>query len=108
MFCYENRTKVLVHYVLMQVEEYFGSGTWLLAGGSSWLEEVKELLTVKEHQCPVYLHQEHNAAQETISCILHLLKGESNEEKGWKKVLSLLCNLNIGSSKMVHETIFSH
>ncbi|XP_063870908.1 dynein axonemal heavy chain 10-like isoform X4 [Scylla paramamosain] len=59
------------HYL---VEDYFESGTWLRTDGVSWLEELKEQLTVREQHCPVYLHQEHRAALETVPCILHLLK----------------------------------
>ncbi|XP_045101948.1 dynein-1-alpha heavy chain, flagellar inner arm I1 complex-like isoform X2 [Portunus trituberculatus] len=72
---YSNHKSLLLvrdpHYL---VEEYFGSGIWLLDDGSSWLEELKEQLMAREHQCPVYLHKEHRAALESIPCILNFLK----------------------------------
>lgn len=66
----------------MQVEEYFGSGTWLRVDGSSWLEELKEQLTVREYNSPLYMHQEHIPAMEAVRCILQLLKGKLREEEG--------------------------
>lgn len=60
----------------VQVEEYLGTGTWLRMDGGSWMEELREHLTVRKSQGLLYLRQRHAGAMEIIKCILESLKGK--------------------------------